>query len=100
MSDNRNRAEGWKWAKMSGHKNEEEIKKHLNQNENLFSSFCYRLLGEKGLKGRAIAGGLNESNVPSVLKGSTKSKTDMRLNLQNGHTINISIKKAKEVKCF
>ncbi|MBR6939474.1 MAG: hypothetical protein IKH65_01570 [Clostridia bacterium] len=94
MSD-RNRAEGWQHAKLTGHKNEELVAK-LTESD---VSIQKRLLDCAHIPSNVIIskveyGGLCESDVDCVLDGGkTKSKTDMWLYLSNGKRLNVSIKK-------
>lgn len=92
MSD-RNRAEGWKHAKLSGHSNEAIITEKINLNKSFQEDIAIRLGVNSRLK-IATVGGLNETNVPDIFGGKTKSKTDMRLEWENGGKSNISIKKS------
>ena len=91
MSIRRDRSSGWQYAKLSGHENESDV-------ENLFSDskYCHEFskrLGIGKIKSASV-GGLCETDVPSVLGDKTKSKTDLQLLLEDGSTVNISIKKS------
>lgn len=91
----RDRATGWKYAKLSGHKNEDLVKSLLDTDSKYANDFLCRL----GLQGdtikRTSIGGLHETNVPSVSgMRKTKSKTDLKIFLQSGNEVNISIKKS------
>ena len=93
--EHRDRATGWQHAKLSGHKNEDLVKILLDTNPEYANDFLRR----SGLKGEIIKensiGGLHETNVPSVSgRRKTKSKTDLKIFLQSGKEINISIKKS------
>lgn len=93
--EHRNRATGWQHAKLSGHRNEDLVKDLLDNNPEYAKAFLCRL----GLSGESIKetsiGGLHETNVPSV-NGTrkTKSKTDLKIFLESGKKVNISIKKS------
>ena len=93
--EHRDRATGWQHAKLSGHKNEDLVKDLLDNNPEYVKAFLRRL----GLSGETIRdtsiGGLHETNVPSV-NGTrkTKSKTDLKIFLESGKEVNISIKKS------
>lgn len=90
----RNRAEGWKHAKLSGHENEQLVS-HLFDNENQFYLNFIRKLGKENCKIIKVeVGGLNEKNVESVLGKTTKSKTDLKIFLNDGSIFKISIKKS------
>ena len=93
--NHRDRATGWQHAKLSGHKNEDLVKLLLDTDPEYAKAFLCRL----GLQGKAIKetsiGGLHETNVPSITgKRKTKSKTDLKVFLESGKEINISIKKS------
>ncbi len=87
----RDRATGWKHAKLSGHKNEKSVV-DLFTNPNFCKSFSERL----GIGNiiNASVGGLHETDVECVIGGLTKSKTDLVLTLEDGKKVNISIKKS------
>ena len=90
----RNRAEGWRHAKISGHENEDCIEQLLIDDDVMASSFLSRI-GKSGNHILSIkGGGCSESNVPSVLGGSTKSKSDMYVSLSNLEIARVSLKKS------
>lgn len=94
--EHRDRASGWKHAKLSGHKNEDLIKDLLDSDSEYASDFLRRIgCYYKGLVDTSI-GGLHETNVESVIPGArkTKSKTDLKLFFDDGTHANISIKKS------
>lgn len=89
----RNRSEGWKYAKLSGHENEDLITELVCKNQSIQDE----ILKCAGKTGKIIGlkeGGLCEKEVPSVLGDDTKSKPDIKMNLDNGDHLNISIKKS------
>lgn len=91
----RDRAAGWQYAKLSGHKNEALVKNLLDNDPEYAKAFLCRL----GLPGETIKetsiGGLHETNVSSITgKRKTKSKTDLKIFLNSGKEVNISIKKS------
>lgn len=87
----RDRASGWRYAKMSGHENEADVEA-LFQNDEYREKFAKRLgIGEIV---SASVGGLCETEVPSVFGDRTKSKTDLVLTLADGEAVNVSIKKS------
>lgn len=88
----RNRAEGWKHAKLSGHSNETIITDKINL-DNKFKEALAKRLNIKSTLKLATVGGLNETNVFDVFGGKTKSKTDLVLEWESNKT-NISIKKS------
>ena len=89
----RNRSEGWKHAKISGHANENDITNKINNN-NIFRENLEKKLNLKSSIKFAEVGGLNEKNVEDIFGGKTKSKTDLKIILKNKKKINISIKKS------
>ena len=89
----RNRSEGWKHAKISGHANENDITNKINNN-NIFKENLEKKLNLKSSIKFAEVGGLNEKNVEDVFGRKTKSKTDLKIILKDKKKINISIKKS------
>lgn len=90
----RNRAEGWKYAKLTGHENERLVKELLDTNKQYAREFLQRIdLDDKVLVKTSI-GGLHEHNVASVIGRKTKSKTDLKLFFDDETFVNISIKKS------
>ena len=90
----RDRALGWQYAKLSGHKNEELVKELLETN----SDFRQHLLTRIGCSEKEILkitiSGLHETNILGVLGNRTKSKTDLKIYFKDGKFVNISIKKS------
>ncbi|MDD6039414.1 MAG: hypothetical protein PUD20_11565 [bacterium] len=90
----RNRASGWKHAKLSGHTNEACVKELLDTDEAYRDDFMNRIgYGTDTIKSTSI-GGLHETNVPGILGKKTKSKTDLKIFCNSGKTITVSIKKS------
>lgn len=90
----RNRSEGWKHAKLSGHENEELVKELLDNDEKYTREFLQRInLDDKILVETSI-GGLHEHNVNSVCGRKTKSKTDLKIYFADETFANVSIKKS------
>ena len=90
----RNRASGWKHAKLSGHTNEERVKELLDENEEYLAELLARMNRTNDIITGTSIGGLHETNVPGVLGKKTKSKTDLKLFSKDKNTINVSIKKS------
>lgn len=92
--NNRNRASGWQYAKLSGHRNEKIIDDLVINDIECQNKIlkCAKITDAKIEK--ISYGGINELNVESVFNDKTKSKTDMCILLSNGKRINISIKKS------
>lgn len=90
----RNRSDGWTYAKISGHTNEDLVKKLLDTDINYRTNFLTRL----GMANNSIistsVGGIHETNVDGILGKKNKSKTDLKVCLNNGNKLNISIKKS------
>ena len=97
MDNQRNRAEGWQHAKLSGHDNEAKIK-NLFDNEECKNKFSERL----GITSsdRTSIGGLHEGDVDCIIGGKTKSKTDLKLTLTDKSRLNFSIKKSAGGQVF
>lgn len=92
--EHRNRAQGWKHAKLSGHENEELVKELFSDTGTFQSEFLKRIGKDNCHIVNIDVGGLKEKNVVSVLGGTTKSKTDLKLTLSDGTLLKISIKKS------
>lgn len=91
----RNRATGWQYAKITGHKNEDLVKQLLTNDVVFQKNFLTKINRESDHIIETSIGGLHEKNVPSVNKNkTTKSKTDLKVFLSNNETVNISIKKS------
>jgi len=91
----RDRAGGWKHAKLTGHKNEAAIEE-LIRNDIEYQKAFLRKIGKPEEEIAYISvGGLHETNVDSVFPNEkTKSKTDMQIVLKDGNRYNIPIKKS------
>lgn len=93
----RNRRQGWTWAKISGHVNETNVCE-------LFYDKKYREQFAEALSIPAIqsasVGGLREDSVRTVLGESSRGKTDLRLLCKNGQQFNFSIKKSLAGQVF
>jgi hypothetical protein len=89
----RNRAQGWKHAKLTGHSNEKAILDRINSDSNFKAVLAKRLSISEMLVGSSI-GGLHETLVLDVFGGKTKSKTDLVLEWHSNKRTNISIKKS------
>lgn len=94
MDKHRDRASGWKHAKLSGHVNEAKIEELLNKDEDFREVFLSRTGNDSEKIVSASVGGLHEKSVPGVLGGKTKSKTDLTVSCESGRQINVSIKKS------
>ena len=92
MGTTRDRATGWQHAKLSGHKNENNVERLFDDTD--FRERFSKRLGIGNIVSVSV-GGLREKDVESVLGGVTKSKTDLVLLLEDGQRVNISIKKSE-----
>lgn len=100
MSD-RNRAEGWQHAKLSGHKNERLIAELTRSNPALQKRILDCAHIDNAVIQKIEYGGLCETDIDCIFEGTkTKSKTDMWLLLSNGNRLNISIKKDEGGQVF
>ncbi len=90
----RDRATGWQHAKLSGHENEDLVKHCLDTDAHVQSRFLSKINAASSKITKTSIGGLHEKNVPSVNGRKTKSKTDLKVYLNTGDVINVSIKKS------
>ncbi len=97
----RNRADGWKHAKASGHENETLLVESLRSPERLGP--LAKRVGIRALDGSVemAHAGQSEVGVPSILGGTTKSKVDVRVSWEGlENTSGISVKKSKGGQVF
>ena len=94
MPEHRDRATGWKHAKLSGHENEAHVKELFDNSPEFRNRFLYRTGYEYETIIDTSIGGLHETNVDGVLGKKTKSKTDLKIFCDSGKQINVSIKKS------
>lgn len=92
--EHRDRATGWQYAKLSGHKNEDLVKVRLDNDLPFQNSFLERVGRASSKIINTSIGGLHETYVPSVNGRKTKSKTDLKVYLDTNEVINVSIKKS------
>ena len=90
----RNRAKGWQHAKLSGHTNESAIGLLLKSSPAYQKDFLVKIGRQETAISHVDTGGLHEKNVQGIFGGSTKSKTDIRVFLNDGSLYNISVKKS------
>lgn len=96
----RNRSEGWKHAKLTGHENEARIDALVEKDSALQTQILNTAKKSNCKIEKIEFGGLKEKDVDCVLGGKTKSKTDMYVHLDNGSNINVSIKKSAGGQVF
>ncbi|MBQ7573769.1 MAG: hypothetical protein IJT23_05870 [Clostridia bacterium] len=92
--EHRNRATGWQHAKISGHRNEDLVKELLDSSRDFRQYFLDRVNRSGQTIIQTSVGGLHETSVTSVNGRKTKSKTDLKVYLNNNEIINVSIKKS------
>ncbi len=92
--EQRDRATGWQYAKLSGHKNEDLVKELLDTNKEFQQHFLDSISRSHKSIIKTSIGGLYETNVPSVNGNKTKSKSDLKVYLSNNEMVNVSIKKS------
>lgn len=95
MAEHRDRASGWQHAKRSGHENESRLE-YLMQHDAATQQYFLERVGKEDCTITHVeVGGLCEKDVPCVFPHEkTKSKTDMYVELDDGSTFNVSIKKS------
>lgn len=97
---NRNRAEGWQYAKLSGHENEYCVSELL-VNDIHYTNFFLKRLNKSTFSIQKVKyGGLHEESVLSIFNDLTKSKTDLSVYLNNEERINFSLKKSEGGQVF
>lgn len=64
--EHRDRATGWKYAKLSGHKNEELVKILLDENPEFSQRFLQNIDFQNTTILNTSIGGLHETNIPGV----------------------------------
>ena len=95
MTEQRDRAGGWKHAKISGHLNEAALAEELKTNLESQRRFLAAIHREDSPIQTVGVGGLHETDVESIFGNTkTKSKTDIFVILADGSKYNISIKKS------
>ena len=100
MAD-RNRAEGWQHAKLTGHENEKLIAELTGSDISIQNRILRCAHIDDATVTKIEYGGLCETFVNCIFEGEkTKSKTDMRLFLSNGKRLNVSIKKDEGGQVF
>ena len=87
----RNRSSGWKYAKLSGHTNEENIRNQINDNKDFRKEL--EILLQANIQ-EAKSEGRKGKKVESVFQKLTPSKTDLKV-ISKNKVFNISIKKSK-----
>lgn len=95
MDEHRDRASGWKHAKLSGHKNEELVCDLLKTD--LPTQKRLETVAKIDQNDKLVDcdyGGLCETDVASIMGGKTKNKTDLTAVFASGKTLGVSVKKS------
>lgn len=95
MIGSRDRASGWKHAKLSGHKNEELVCNLLKTDATTQARL--KKVAQVPAEVQLVScdyGGLCETDVASVLGGKTKNKIDLTAEFTGGKRLGISVKKS------
>ena len=95
----RNRSEGWKHAKISGHRNEVLIAEKI-MNDSDFSNQLKTILKKSFEIKKAETDGLKNKKVIDVFGTKTIQKTDLKIFWENNSFTNFSIKKSKAGQVF
>ena len=95
----RNRSDGWKHAKISGHRNEVLIAEKI-MNDSDFSSKLKTMLKKDFEIRKAETDGLKSKKVIDVFGTKTIQKTDLKIFWENNSFTNISIKKSRAGQVF
>lgn len=100
MDKHRDRASGWKHAKLSGHSNEELVCEKLIHDRTQQERLLKAINDPDAVIINCECGGLHEAKIPSVLGGMTKDKADISVRTSTGTIIGISIKKSLAGQVF
>ena len=95
----RDRSEGWKHAKVSGHRNEVLIAEKI-MNDLDFSNQLKTIVKKDFVIRKVEADGLKNKKVIDVFGTKTTQKTDLKIFWENNSFTNISIKKSKSGQVF
>lgn len=91
----RNRSEGWKYAKKTGHSLESTLADQVTQDSEFSNALHWACFGLNDKSGAtATTGAANARRVDCVLGGKTPRKIDVLVEWQNGRTARISLKKS------
>jgi hypothetical protein len=97
----RNRSEGWKHAKVSGHCNEENLAELLRDDEDFGRALGERLFGRDVGKPLDVrGGGSSAAHVDDIFGKSTNGKTDLYIEWHGQRQTNLSVKKSVSGQVF
>lgn len=100
-SSGRNRSEGWKWAKRTGHENEDDIVSRLKNDERFARAFGQRIFGRSiGVPSDVSGGGSSAKQVEDIFGKHTNGKPDIYLRWDNEPPVNVSVKKSMSGQVF
>lgn len=94
MEEHRDRAQGWQYAKVSGHNNEDLLTELLKNNVEVQKRFLDKINRRDARIVACDSDGINETDVPCVLGGKTRNKADMMVTLSDDSLVGVSIKKS------
>lgn len=91
----RNRSEGWQWAKLSGHLNEELLVELLSNDKSFGRSIGIRIFGrDVGAPQEVRGGGSSAERVNDIFGHRTNGKPDIYLRWDGEDPVNLSVKKS------
>ena len=94
-SSGRNRSEGWQWAKLSGHWNEEQLVELLQDDDRFGRSIGMRIFGrDVGLPVEVRGGGASADRVDDIFGHRTNGKPDIYVRWKGQDAVNLSVKKS------
>lgn len=94
MEEHRDRAQGWQYAKVSGHNNEDLLTELLKNNVEVQKRFLDKINRRDARIVACDSDGINETDVPCALGGKTRNKADMMVTLSDDSLVGVSIKKS------
>jgi hypothetical protein len=100
-STGRNRSEGWQWAKLSGHWNEERLAELLREDKSFGRAIGKRLFGrDVGAPVEVSGGGSSAGRVEDIFGHMTNGKPDIYVRWNNLPQVNFSVKKSTGGQVF
>jgi hypothetical protein len=100
-SSGRDRAEGWQWAKTSGHLNEKLLAQLLTEDETFGREIGRRVFGrDVGLAVEVNGGGAGAGHVADIFGSHTSGKPDICVRWNQSEPVNFSIKKSMSGQVF
>ena len=97
----RDRAEGWQWAKTSGHQNEKDLAQLLTDDEKFGREIGRRVFGKDvGLPVEVKGGGASAEHVTDIFGSHTNGKPDIYVRWSRSEPVNFSVKKSMSGQVF